>query len=75
MSDDDVLANIAANVAKLRGKRSRSWLARQTGTYAINITRIESGEHMPGAGLLKRIAEALGTSTDMLFSYPVKKSS
>ena len=76
MTDDDALRNIAANVCGLRGDRSRSWLAREVGSFPINITRIESGEHMPGAGLLSRLADALGVSEHyLLHNVPAKKTS
>lgn len=68
LTDKQAKANIAANVQRLRGNRSRGWLAREAGTYPINITRIEAGEHMPGSGLLARLAEALDTTTDALLS-------
>lgn len=74
MSDEVIKRNIAAHVARLRGSRSRSWLAGETGTYAINITRIESAEHMPGGGLLLRLAAALGVTTDYLLSEPEPES-
>lgn len=76
IDDSDALQNIAANVSRLRGKRSKSWLAREVGTYAINISRIESGENMPGAGLLCRVAEALDTTMEGLLCQPkkIKKS-
>lgn len=73
MNDEQALKNIARNVAKLRGNRSRSWLAREAETYPINITRIEAEENMPGAGLLSRIAKALGVSTDALLANPNEK--
>lgn len=70
VSDKEALSNIAANVAALRGERSRYWLAKATGTYTINITRIENGDHMPGAGLLSRLAEALGVTIETLLKKP-----
>lgn len=73
ITDQQAMANIAANVCRLRGDRSRSWLARECGTYAINITRIESGKHLPTSGLLARLAEALDTTTDALLSQDATK--
>jgi len=70
VSDEEALNNIAKNVAALRGERSRYWLAKETGTYTINITRIENGDHMPGAGLLSRLAEALGVEIERLLQKP-----
>ena len=75
MSDDEALKHISKNVALLRGSRSRSWLAREVGSYPINITRIERGEHMPSAGLISRLADALEVSVDYLLSGHRKKSS
>ncbi len=74
MSDEHAMKNIAANVARLRGDRSRSWLANEAGTYPISITRIEAAKNMPGGGLLKRLAEALGTTADGLLSDPRESS-
>lgn len=73
LTDEQAMANIAANVRRLRGERSLSWLAREAGTYPINITRVENGENLPGAGLLARLAEALGTTTDALLSIDATK--
>ena len=74
ITDEQAKTNIGANVSKLRANRSRSWLAREVGTYPINITRIEAGEHMPGSGLLSRLAEALKTTSDALLGRSQKKS-
>lgn len=73
MSDETALRAISQNVTRLRGDRSKSWLARECGTYPINITRIESGENMPGAGLLSRLADALGVEIQDLLNLPAKK--
>jgi transcriptional regulator with XRE-family HTH domain len=70
LTDEQAMANIAANVTRLRGERSLNSLARAANTYAINISRIETGENLPGAGLLSRIAEALGVTVDDLLSPP-----
>lgn len=68
LTDKQVLANVGANVRRLRGERSLSWLAEQVGTYPINISRIENATNMPNIGILYRIAETLGTSVDALLS-------
>ncbi len=75
VSDKTTLENIAANVARLRNGKSYSQLARDVSidddrAYPATIERIEKGVNMPGAGLLKRLAEALGTTTDALMSDP-----
>lgn len=76
MSDQEALRNIAFNVRRLRAERSRSWLAREVESFPINITRIEEEKHMPGAGLLSRLAEALGvTERDLLHTTAPKKNS
>lgn len=74
VSDEQALKNIARNVIRLRGDRSQNWLAKECGTYAANIARIENEENMPGAGLLARLAEALEVSVDTLLSGPNGKS-
>lgn len=71
LDDNTAKQNIATNVRRLRAGRPLAWLAREVGTYPINIQRIEEGHHMPGAGLLGRIAEALDTSMDSLIAAPV----
>lgn len=74
INDDQAREYVAANVARLRGDRSRYWLAKAVGTGTISISRIERGEHLPGAGLLSRLAEALGVSIDTLLENPNRKS-
>ena len=75
VSDEEALRNIARNVAHLRGKRTYSELSRQVGTFPANISRIEKGEHMPGAALLSRLAEALGVTADYLMRHGSGKNS
>lgn len=72
VSDQEALEHIAANVLRLRGERSQYWLAKEVGSYPANIARIEKGETMPGAGLLSRLAEALGVSVQTLLDPPPK---
>lgn len=67
ISDDRLLRVVAANVRKYRGDRSYGEIARAAGTYPSSIKRIEDGLHMPGAGLLARLAVALDVKvTDLL---------
>ena len=75
ITDAEALANISANVQRLRGDKSYSQLARECSTddwkaYPSTIEHIDKGRHMPGAGLLKRLAEALGVSTEDLLAPP-----
>lgn len=81
ITDTKALENIARNLARFRGDRSYSAIARDCTTpeekaYPATIERIEKGRHMPGAGLLCRLAEALGVTVDALLSDPAtqKKS-
>ena len=70
MTDDEVKRNIAANVVRLRGERSRYDLAKSLEIAAIHLTRIERGEHTPGPGLLSRIADEFGVTIDVLILPP-----
>ncbi len=74
VTDDQARRIIAANVRRLRGDRSRYWLAKAVGGGTIQITRLERGENMPGAGLLTRLADALDVTVDVLLSEPKNKS-
>ena len=69
-TDAEILGNIASNLKRLRGERTLAEVARAAGTYAANVGRIESQENMPSAGLLSRIAEALGTTPLGLLDPP-----
>lgn len=75
IDDAETKANIAANVKRLRGAKSYSQVARDCCTptwkaYPATIEQIEKGQHMPGSGLLVRLAEALGCTTNDLVSPP-----
>lgn len=77
MTDQQAKLNIAANLLRLREGKSYSQLAREVSTddekiYPATIERIEKMRHMPGVGLLSRIAEALGVSVDTMLSAPSK---
>ena len=66
LTDEQALEAIAYNVRRYRGDRSYSDVARISKTYRAPIVRGEKGRHMPGAGLLSRLAEALGVTVDDL---------
>lgn len=75
MTDEQAKLYIAANLLRLRGPKSYSQLAREVSTeeepvYPATIERIEKMKHMPGVGLLSRIAEALGVTVDTMLSPP-----
>lgn len=59
VSDNEAKKRIAQNLRRLRGDLSYSEIARRAGTYPMAIRRIETGDSMPGVGLLARIAVAL----------------
>lgn len=66
VTDEKALEVIARNMIKMRGKLSYSEIGRRAGTTAAAISRIEKREHMPGVGLLTRIADALGCQVEDL---------
>ena len=75
-TDEQALANIAANLSRLLADRkwSQSDLARAAGEAIVNINRAVRGVNMPGAGLLGRIAEALDVSVDRLLADPPQRN-
>jgi len=50
-------------------------LAKLIEDYPASIERIENEKHMPGVGLLSRIAEALGVGVDDLLKAPAQNLS
>jgi transcriptional regulator with XRE-family HTH domain len=74
LSDAQIARNIGGNITRERRAKDLSCndLARFTGTYPRNITRIEDGDHMPGAALLARIANVLGVDLNHLIYTPAK---
>lgn len=74
MTDQQTLKIVAANLRHFRTNRGLSLaeLARLTDTYPSNMKRIEDRESMPGAGLLTRIADALGVTANDLLTYNEK---
>lgn len=75
ITDDDTKAYVAANVSAELARLgwSQVKLATATGENAMTISNVIRGVHVPGAGLLCRIAEALNVSVDTLLSPPNKK--
>lgn len=70
--DREILANIAANVRRLREDAGLSTyeLAEKIDEYQPTIWRLEEAKNMPGAGLLARIAESLEVPADVLLAPP-----
>lgn len=75
-TDQQLLDNIAANIAarlQLLGW-SQLELAKRSGVNQPTINRICRRENLAGVGVLHRIAEAMGTSLDLLTAEPTKNS-
>lgn len=79
-TQQQVIANVAANVARILEERgiSQADLARMAGESEMNISRVVRGKNEPGAALLSHVAEALQVSVDYLLtphpSAPQKKT-
>lgn len=69
MNDDLARILLTTNIERLL--RERNWsqrrLARETGDPVMSIHNVVSGRHLPTAGLLVRIADALESRLDDLF--------
>jgi len=74
IDDDTALQNIAANVTRMMADRgiSQTALAEMVGGKQPTISRICHGTNMPSASVLRRIAEALETSMEILIDSPPK---
>lgn len=66
--DEDIAALIGKNVVALRNQRgmSQAALAHSTGILGPNLSRLESGKHVPTLTMLLRLARALGVSLGKL---------
>jgi transcriptional regulator with XRE-family HTH domain len=53
-------------LARRRAGVSQGVLAKETGMYASDISKMERGRMLPTAPRLRRLAEALGVSADYL---------
>lgn len=69
-TDQEVLRNIAANLRRLAEEKEVSLgdLEKLTGDRKSTISNTFRKIHMPGSGLLTRLAMALDTTTDDLTS-------
>lgn len=75
VTDEEAKANIAANIRRLLAEREppenqQKWLAEKSGESEMRISLYARGEKMAGAGVLTRIAAALGVSVDELVDDP-----
>jgi transcriptional regulator with XRE-family HTH domain len=70
VTDQAAKSRVAENVSRLLEERkmSQQALANATGENKMMISRVVRGEHVPGIGLISRIAEAFGVSIDALLS-------
>ena len=80
MDDRLTIEAIAANLQRLLAAKGWSQvdLARRSGGAEMTVSRIVRGQNMPGAGILGRMAAALGVSVDDLYvpqPKPAKKTS
>ena len=76
ISDDDVRANIAANLRAIMDDRgwSQSELARKTGQSDMMISHIMRGTRNPSVARVAQIAEALLIGMDRLVMPPPEQS-
>ncbi|MHC4698496.1 MAG: helix-turn-helix domain-containing protein [Planctomycetota bacterium] len=68
MTDEQAKQILAANIRRLLEERKISGrqLAKLTGDNPVTINRLLRGDHVPGIGLVTRIAASLRTSVDYL---------
>jgi DNA-binding XRE family transcriptional regulator len=71
-ADETLGARVGANVRALRRRRqiSQAALAERVGIQAPNLSRLESGRHVPTLDVLLRLASALGVSLSALVTPP-----
>lgn len=67
-SDREIRSRIAANVTNLLEVRgwSRRDLAKATGDCVATVARVAQGKHTSQAGVVVRVADALGVTVDRL---------
>lgn len=72
VEDIEVKENIGANIRRLLAARkiSQNGLATLIDESPTRINHYAQAKKMPGAGVLSRIAEALGVTTDDLIAPP-----
>jgi len=74
-NDEDTRDYVAANVQHRLSECGKTvyWLMKTTGELPNRIYPVVRGDAMATAGLLSRIAEALGCTADALLAKPSKK--
>lgn len=77
MTDTEVLQALSGNIARLMEEKniSQRRLSAITGEPLMTINSVVNGRHMPGAGLVHRVAEALGVAVETLYHATQKKTS
>jgi len=72
LTDEQIKSNIAANARRLLA--TRKWTQKELSEAAdvpqMTVSVIVRGSHMPGVGILSRIAEALDVTIDRLIADP-----
>jgi transcriptional regulator with XRE-family HTH domain len=72
LTDEEIKLNIAANSQRLLviKRWSQKDLAEMAGVPPMTVSVLVRGEHMPGVGILSRVAEALDVTIDRLIAAP-----
>ena len=71
ITNSDVRTTVAANVLQLmiKQKITQAELARRSGESRMQISRLVSGRHNPSAGVIMRVATALGADPAKVLGY------
>lgn len=74
MTDEKVKTVFAKNMSKLMADMgiSQAELSRKTGESEARLSSYRNGQKIPGIGVATRIADALGTSLDILLAAKKK---
>ena len=72
MTNEETKRVLASNVRRLMEKEALSCrqLAQRTGDSYVTIHRLLHADHVPGIGIVTRVASALDTSVDYLLKNP-----
>ena len=75
LRDADVLENLSENIRRTMQERgiSQRALAEMTDQPVMTINYLVNGRHMPGFGVVYRVAQVLGLSLDELAEKPKPK--
>jgi transcriptional regulator with XRE-family HTH domain len=75
--DDDIGPHVGANVAALREREgiSQAELAKAANIRGPNLSRLETGKHVPTLGVLLRVAQALHVTLGKLLGPTIRLES